>query len=408
MKKIKNIVFLLEEYFNLRDFERYGINTLIENGFNVEIWDLTAFLAPYEYRMNAKPPDTMEWEGQMVLKSRKEVIKKLSLLDDSYFIISFLHLTYKTLDIYRTIKRMGLPYSVFLFALLLDYTSEGTRNKHMRRFRKIFKQPWRGADFILKKWLERSLPLKPLGIKPADLIIAQADKYIMPNGFPASSDSELLFTHSFDYDLYLKEKDVDVQTDKRLGVFLDEYLPFHSDYEYTGDNNKVRADEYYPKLRDFFDNIESKYGVRIVIAAHPRSHYEDHSDYFGKRRIVRGRTVELVKSSSFVLLHNSTALNYAVLFNKPMIFFTTNAVNKGLIDPPSIECLAGYFNKKAHNLDNGIKLDLDSEMAVDKYLYELYKNDYIKRNNSVELPFWQIVSDRIRQWGSSRSVMELQ
>lgn len=398
MKKVKKIIFLLEEYFGSRDYERYGIDTLMGNSFDVEIWNFTSFLAPKEYRMNARPSDTFKWKKHVEFRNKKDALERMSLLDASCFIVSFLHLTHNTLDIYRMIRKKRLSYGVFLFALLMDYTSEGNKNKHLRRFRKIWKQPWRGIDFLLKKWLEMSLPLTPLGIKPADLIIAQADKYIMPNGFPANQYSELLYTHSFDYDLYLKERDAVVKTDEQLGVFLDEYLPFHSDYEYTGDSNKVSAQDYYSKLQKLFDHLESIYGVQIVIAAHPRSHYEDHSVFFGKRQIIRGKTVKLVKASAFVLLHNSTALNYAVLFNKPMVFITTNAVNKSLIDPPSIECLAGYFNKKAHNLDHGIEFALEKDLVVDQDRYKSYKNEYIKKDDSAELPFWQIVSNRIGQW----------
>lgn len=401
MAKIKKIVFFLEEYFNQRDHERFGIDILTENGFDVEVWDFTAFLATELYK-KTRPPDKKNWEKCIVFQDKKDVLSRISRMDSTYFVISFIHFTHKTLSLYRMLKKKGTPYAVFLFALLMNRTLAGEKNNLSRRFKKILRKPSKTFDFVMKKWLMNVLLLT--WAKPADIIFAQADKYLMPNGFPANSKSEVLFVHSFDYDIYLKEKDAPVLVDEKIGVFLDEYIPFHTDYVFTGDKPQVTPEGYYPKLCDFFDHLEATYKVKIVIAAHPRSHYENHSDFFGGRPVIRGKTVELVKKSGFVLLHNSTALNYAVLFNKPMIFFTTDGVNKSLVDPPSIECLAEYFNKKSYNLDkgNGKDIDLDKELSVDDKRYNAFKNEYIKRDGSEELPFWQIVAHRIAQWGEQR------
>jgi hypothetical protein len=401
MAKIKKIVFFIEEHFNQRDYERFGIDILTKNGFDVEVWDFTAFLATEGYK-KTRPPDKKDWEKCIVFQDKKDALSGISRLDSTYFVISFIHFTHKTLSLYRMLKKKEIPYGIFLFALLMNRTFAGTTNDFWRRLKKVPKQPLRIIDFAIKKWLINILLL--VWARPADIIFAQAEKYLMPNGFPANSKSEVLFVHSFDYDIYLKQKDVSVLVDENLGVFLDEYVPFHPDYVFTGDKPRVTAEQYYPKLRDFFDYLESTYNVKIVIAAHPRSHYESHPGYFDGRPVIRGKTVELVKKSGFVLLHNSTALNYAVLFKKPMIFFTTDGVNKSLVDPPSIECLAEYFNKKSHNLDeaNSKNIDFEKELRVDDERYNAYKNEYIKMDSSEERPFWQIVANRIAQWGEKR------
>ena len=54
---------------------------------------------------------------------------------------------------------------------------------------------------------------------------------------------------------------------------LDNYLPFHPDF---GTGSLIEPEEYYVPLCHFFDHLERKYDVRIVIAAHPRSSYETH------------------------------------------------------------------------------------------------------------------------------------
>ena len=71
------------------------------------------------------------------------------------------------------------------------------------------------------------------------------------------------------------------------------------------------------KFCKFFDYIEHKFHVRIIIAAHPKSNYDAKSDYYQGRTIIKGDTARLVKDSSFVIASQSTAINLAILFNKP-------------------------------------------------------------------------------------------
>jgi hypothetical protein len=129
----------------------------------------------------------------------------------------------------------------------------------------------------------------------------------------------------FDYDLYVKAR-ADVAP--RLvagdyGVFLDCYLPFHSDMEFCG-YPRVEPARYYRSLNRFFELLEREYGCRVVIAAHPRACYDDAT--FAGRPMYRLVTAELVRDARFVLTHWSTALCYAVLNDKPLLFIYTDDI----------------------------------------------------------------------------------
>jgi len=206
--------------------------------------------------------------------------------------------------------------------------------------------------------------------------------------------------HGLDYDSYLRERDYSGPVDPNRGVFLDSYFPFHPDFVYSEYSPGITFCKYYPLLCDFFDYLEQKLSTHIVIAAHPRSHYEDRPDFFGGRPVIRGRTAELVKQSGFVLLHNTVAINYAVLFKKPMIFTTTDEINRSFSHPsaegPSVDWLASFFGKKAHNLNNKIEIDIEKELILNEKAYHAYRNAYIKKDGSEELPFWQIVANGIK------------
>ncbi len=94
------------------------------------------------------------------------------------------------------------------------------------------------------------------------------------------------------------------------------------------------------------------------------------------------------------------SMNYAVLFKKPMIFITTDkfnrAITNSLVEGPSIEWFASIFGKKAHNLNSKININIDEELVVNETAYNAYKNAYIKKNGSEELPYWQIFANHIK------------
>jgi hypothetical protein len=384
--KIKKVIYFLEEYFNERDFNRFGIETMLNNGFDVEVWEFTRLLAPEGY-ISSIPPDPIQWEGHRSFENLKDVGDAIKTLDSSVFIISMVHYTLYSLTLFRILSKQGISFSTSLFALPV---SSGQKELWLRRLKKITIK--RVFDKIF-----RMIPFTCFGVKPARIVFAPAERYMLANYYAINKQSEFLWVHSYDYDKYLELKDLPQTTDFSVGVFLDEYLPFHTDYLYLDLPVKITADEYYPALRRYFDYIEESINVRIVVAAHPRSHYEEYPDYFGGREVVRGRTAELVQNAGFVLLHNSTAINHVVLFKKPMIFFTTDKVNASVVEDPTIEWLASFFGKRAHNLDREVSIDFDEEMRVDEEIYRRYRNYYIKKDGTEELPYWQIVANRLNE-----------
>jgi len=59
--KITEIIFFIESPFNRRDYERFGIDLLKENGFQVRVWDFTPILYPEVYK-RVKVPDPIDFQ----------------------------------------------------------------------------------------------------------------------------------------------------------------------------------------------------------------------------------------------------------------------------------------------------------------------------------------------------------
>ncbi len=208
----------------------------------------------------------------------------------------------------------------------------------------------------------------------------------------------------FDYDLYLKHLSRNKKKcclcktkkeNKLQGVFLDVNIAFANDTLDSPSKTKIDPDDYYLTICNFFKKLEDKANVQISVAAHPRSHYANHPEYYDEREVVRGKTIEMVQNSDFVLCHVSTSVGFAVLFGKPIIFITTNA-HELSDNGPYIKCLASLLGKKAINISSLPDINLKDELIVNKNSYRQYINDYIKHKDSQDIPYWKIFVDSIK------------
>lgn len=390
---IKKIIFFVDVPFGKRDYERFGIEILIKNGLDVEIWDFTPILHPKVYNTYALP-DPIKLDYYHVFQTKETALSKIATINQSCFVMNFIPYNVNTLQIFRLISKKKIPYGYRAFA----YPSGTSAVSSYDILQKVFIKLKNSNIELLLNYLLRKIPSEFFGVAPARMIIATGKKYKMDNRVPIGSSTEIVWGHTLDYDIYLREKEEDVvREERRFAVFLDEYFPFHPEYVYMGINPPVSADEYYPLLCNFFELLEKKYDTNVVIAAHPRSAYEKHPDYFKGRLVVRGKTSQLVRKSDFVILHHSASMHFAILYKKPMIFIGMDKLLKNSFHGPLLNFMASMFSKKVINLDEITFENLEKELFIDKKAYNAYKNDYIKKEGTEEIPFWQIVANRIKK-----------
>ncbi len=391
MEKIikPKIIFLTEVHFNKRDYDRFGMETLMNNGFEVEVWNFTPFLTNEAYQ-KVVIADFIQWSGHLIYKTQKDAISAILALKEPCIIFSLLSYNFRSLAVYRAISKRKLFYCehVNAYPISAMWAKQSLKRKL--------------AGFTMGKLCSRLLfkmPSKVLGVRPVYLRLINAEKF-MRSSIPVDEKSTTLWTHNFDYDLFLETKGIEAFIKKDVGVFLDQYFPFHSDFTFMGKKSLFNAEEYYGALCRVFDYLESKFGLKIVIAAHPRSHYDEKPDLFGGREVIRGKTIELVRNAEFIIAHNSAAINLAVLFKRPILFLTSNQIienyNNGLDEPP-VGWLASLFGKEAHNMDHTIQIDFHKELEINEELYRNFKNCYIKKEGSEELPFWQIFVNYLKK-----------
>jgi hypothetical protein len=151
-------------------------------------------------------------------------------------------------------------------------------------------------------------------------------------------------------------------------------------------------------MKDLFNYLEMTYGIRIVIAEHPKKHKGHRENIitdFGKREGICGKTANMVKRAKFVLSHDSNAVNYAILFKKPIIFLTTKDIAL-TSNGQNIQAIAELLGKKPVYIDEPLQLDIKQEMEFDPDLYSGYIRAYIKKSEE-QLPCWQIFADYLKK-----------
>jgi len=387
---IKHIIFFIVSPFNLRDYQRFGIKILEQNNFKVEVWDITPILYPVFYN-SYSPPDPFDYEGLTLFSKKDKLCNKIAVLKNNDFIINLIPYNFRSLWIYRILSKSGADYSVFM-ANALPSINHG-KFKLLIYLKKLIRL------FILspkKIWwiFFPRLPFRWFGVRSAKMVLASGERCLIYR-YPTDVNTEVLWAHTLDYDVYLKEKR-NPFIERPIAVFIDEYLPFHPDYICVGVKPYVSPDRYYPLLNKFFKRIENQLGLEVIIAAHPRSHYENHFDYFKGRKCIRGQSIKLIRESKLILSHSSTALNFANLFYKPVVFLTSSELNRSYQGPLIIE-MAKLFGKKPIFIDKNETIDWEFELTVNKNIYNNYRSDYIKTKHSEDLPFWEIVANRLKE-----------
>ncbi len=388
IRQITKIIYFIESPFNRRDYERLGVEVFIKNGFEVYVWDFTPFLHPEVYR-KVKVPDPITYEKYRRFLTKKEALSSILKESQGSFVVSYIGYRPKSFPIFKALSKNRIPYSVFMSNALPSIIQKLQPID-------ILKKILRATPNKLINYVFARIPYRYLGIRSARFNLAGGELSTKYYKYPVGPKTETLWLHTLDYDIYLKERNKLVQTNKNTGLFLDEYLPFHPDFIHQQIPPPTTPEEYYPLLCRFFDFLEDNYGTRIIIAAHPSSRYEELPDYFGGRPVIRGKTVQMVRKSEFVIAHSSTSLNFAVLFGKPVIFITTNKLQQSS-HGPFIKLMASWFGKRPINIDNPIEIDWDKEFTIDKEAYSKYKNCYIKKNGSEDLLFWQVVNNKIKE-----------
>ena len=196
-------------------------------------------------------------------------------------------------------------------------------------------------------------------------------------------------TNTFDFDTFLQNKKKNKY--KNYFVFIDNAIATHPDYKYHNVEIKIDEKKYLSDLTLFFNNFEKINNSKIIIAANPKYYYKNKFT-FGNRKIKYGMTSSLIQNSKGVLMHTSTAVNFAVLYKKILYILTTDELNKTWISE-YIYIMANFLNEKVININHFNHEDLNKKKLPIK-IYESYKYSFIRCSEYYKYS-WELIKNKL-------------
>ena len=346
------------------------IDYLISKGAKIEYWDVTSLLVKDYDEVITKSADYLR-----IVETYRELEDLLQHPEnkDAFYMMAVTFAGF-AMDLYRLISK----YKCRTLYIVWGAVPVNPLNKWIRLLQ-IFSNPVGIAKhfyFRQKAALYRRLKL----VRPFDIVFAGGEFMQAHNRFAA----RVIPINSSDYDQYRQVKLANPPplVEGRYAVFLDVYLTDHPDNKVMG-WSRIAPDPYFGALNRFFERLEEKFGIEIVIAAHPKADYRNINPFNG-RRIIQNCTPQLVKDCTFVVSHSSLSQSQAILNQKPIVFVYTTEMTSVYKHTyvNEIYDAAAYLDAALYNIDEIYSNDQIDLKKVDLVRYENYKYSFLVSRES--------------------------
>lgn len=389
---MRKVVYLTEQPLDMWNYQRFGIQTWIDRGWEVEVWDVTPLLHPRVWQSHIELGGNLSsFSGYFPISSKDQLKTRFSGARQIGYFIDFAGNSYAATRIKVRLIRSG----VFRVVCAIGSVPVPGAARNSGIARKLRKAVAVGPIKALKL-LANAVVFKALApFIRASFTVVSGDSSIAAE--VGKSDHRTIRAHNLDYDIYLRMKQSIDRSPGEYAVFVDQDYCFHPEYLYQDSNVRVTSERYFPVICAGLRTISRALRLDLRIAAHPRAGYHHRAaNYFEGIPIEYGNTAELICNCKVVVCHDSTAIQLAVLFLKPVIFITTDQLNAVFFDSSfkseSIRTFAAALGKSVINLDRDLNsVDWANELSVDSSKYAEYRKRYIKTDGSPDTPHWDIV-----------------
>ena len=382
------VIILREDIYSKFDHDRYGIDIFRERGISVEYWDCSKIFRA-KFQGDEKPISSDGFSGVRCFQKKKSLLKSISHLTSQDTVIPAISYNIKTLGVFRHISNTKASWGI---PRLGDLPIPKEEISFQGRVEKIIRRPSTVINFLLKKF-----PPSVLGLRPLDFILQGGTATLAgPIAILKGKKTKILDAHAMDYDRFLLSKnDIDEYEGPEYVVFLDSSNPFHRDHDIFRVRFPCPFETYFSNLNRLFGEIEEQFNCSVVVASHPRVQYEKRENPFEGRKLIQGKTNTLVKYSKFVISTCSTAVNFPVIYKKPIIFLSIKPEKRNHWDNMTRN-FASYLGKLPIDMGAEKEIDWEQELIVNKDAYNQYMEEYIKKRGSPEKPCWEILADHLK------------
>lgn len=275
------------------------------------------------------------------------------------------------------------------------HNSENFKNKISRiyEFGIIFtvKKIFRTFRFLLKRFL-----VEALSCKPNYFIIENQNR---ENYLKSQKIDNFIKVNSFAYSSFNKIKSK--KNSKNYFVFLDSEI--ENSFESKVLKNRhdiINHFKYWKCLDNIFDQLSKNFKIDIKIAAHfRRSKYNKPI----KKKFYFDQTLKLIKNSKFVVVQNSSAIDWAILLKKPILLLNFKTFDTiSLENSDSIKFYKKKLSLEIINVDSNYNFrmkKMNSLLNVNKEKYEKFSKFYLnyKTHKFSHLDQWDMIYNKFNK-----------
>jgi hypothetical protein len=305
----RRYIILFENSFRSRDWQRFGCNIFAEQGF--QIIAVQTIDAPHEDFSEAvfRCYDRAALDQRIGAVGAEDVVLNLVVLSPrSAWIYDWLR---ERRVRYMIMSRGGLPFSFVGFGSALGPSDwlhlragelrqwVGAKCRWLARCREVMRAPpprW---------WLRAGTHPDPMADPP----------------YPWLERAEILPMLHFDVEV--AQSAPEYRGARRpYAVFLDQMMIDHPELELMKMSPEVDPESYHTALERCFRTVEDQTGLDAIVAPYPKATQQSNARV--GPRVVDMPTASLVRGSSLVLCHYTTAVSFPVIFRKPVLFLTSD------------------------------------------------------------------------------------
>lgn len=302
---------------------------------------------------------------------------------------------FKEARIFRILKKYNAKYYVVCGGLVPTIESFSKSSSYLNKIKRAFTKPSLLMTLIIRGAILFLIRLNIIYPKPHRILGLVRNPQLQSYCKKIRYKKPITLMNSYNYGDYIDYINLKASPPeiKNICVFLDEDHTNHPDFYLLG-MAPLNQDEYLLSMNRFFDYIEKKTGLSVVVAAHPKSRFTENDHPYGERAFIKNKTIHLVAKSKMVIAHSSTSISYPVLFHKPLLLVFNNVMKSriGMVD--TVRAFAKDLDLIPIDVDNAIeanefRLDLDSRQKYEDYLYKyVFSAETIKEKPWATVAFY--------------------
>ena len=381
--KSKKLIFLTSQSLSSRNRERFNVCHLNKN-FDFEYWNISTLHSKNIPIEGDKKYET-ETETEIKINNFHSYFNFISAIlkipKDTYFIdISSNHdlifILMKNILFFRGTKFISINVG--------NYVETGNRSEFKTFFKKIFVK-----NYLISKIQElRKISSFFIFYKYYHYFIGGSESNTMLENIPKN---KITYSHSLDYNDFFKLKNSEKPIQKNYIVYLDQKYLNHPEHFFLKLPNYIEKN-CYKYLKNFFEKISITQKKEVIFCAHPRAKNDD--EYLRDFKNIKfNETAIYTKHADLVLAHDSTSINYPIIFKKPLIIIIMPGME--LSNQRDNLVLTGeLLGCEVIDLKDFHTIDFKKTYEVDEAKYNLYIKKYIKVKGD-EIDSWEILSKEL-------------